>query len=579
VSDIPDKNGERVVGAQELPDEPPGSSGMVPIVSADDASTGEASAEDAERFELESVDPLDVLLTEEDLAEAVDESKQEVVVRPGWLRDMPYWALSGVLHIILLFAIVDMIVSRKAAESEKVAVRVSSKRPPEPFDPKKKRDIVRKLKIPQPKLPQIPVVQKKIEEFAVEIPKGTDLLRQSDFHLDARFFNEVIGIGGGAAGAYGERWGKGSLRREGGGAETESAVRAALEWLVRHQSPNGSWQAKGFIKHCKKRSCCNKNTGRFGIGNAGDGSYDVGVTGLAVLAFTGAGNSHRAGTDPRFVKCLRRALAFIISKQTTGVSGDAKGRIGTKDHHKAAYEHAIATMALGELLILSGDRLKLVKPVTAAVDYCLRSRNPGKAWRYGYRDGSNDASVTGWMILALKTGKIAKLNIAEGRYHAAFEDAITYFQSLTNEIGRAGYIARGRERHDVPTMTSVSVLCRLFAGEARRSKAIRGGVDQLLASLPAWRGNGHGVDFYYWYYATYAAFQVGGAMWSKWNAPMKKSLLSSQRRGGCEDGSWDAIGTSAIRAGRVYSTAMGAMTLEVYYRFARTKAGLGFLNE
>ncbi len=567
MSDNPDTNDERVVGAQALPDPPPGT-----------AAEKSPAAQNRDSPAAGSLDALDVRMSEDVLAEAFEEeSVDDVLVQPPWLRDMPYWALSAILHVILLLVIVDIVVSRDRKEPEQAPVRISSKRPPEPYDPTKKRDIVKKLEIPQPELPVIPVIKKKIEEIAVEIPRGTDVLRQSDFNLDARFFNEAIGLAGGAAGAYGERWGKGSLRREGGGEATESAVRAALEWLVRHQSPSGGWEAKSFTGRCKKKSCCNKNTGRFGIGVATDGSYDVGVTALAMLAFTGAGNSHRSGSDPRFVKCLRRAMQYVLTKQALGVGGDANGRIGSSNHHKAAYEHSIATMALGELLVLSGDRLKLLKPVTAAVDYCLRARNPGKAWRYGYRDGDNDASVTGWMILALKTGKYAKLGIAQPRYRSAFADSIDYFQSLTNDAGRAGYTERGRERHSVPTMTSVSVLCRLFAGEARRAKAIRGGVDQLLASLPAWQGNGHGVDFYYWYYATYAAFQVGGKTWKTWNTPMKKTLISSQRRGGCEDGSWDPIGTSAVRAGRVYSTAIGAMTLEVYYRFARTKAGLGFL--
>ena len=40
-----------------------------------------------------------------------------------------------------------------------------------------------------------------------------------------------------------------------------------------------------------------------------------------------------------------------------------------------------------------------------------------------------------------------------------------------------------------------------------------------------------------------------------------------------EDGSWDPIGEWGIAGGRVYSTAIGAMTLEVYYRFRRLQSG------
>ena len=57
---------------------------------------------------------------------------------------------------------------------------------------------------------------------------------------------------------------------------------------------------------------------------------------------------------------------------------------------------------------------------------------------------------------------------------------------------------------------------------------------------------------------------------------MQKSLLGTQRVGGDEDGSWDPIGEWGIAGGRVYATAIGAMTLEVYYRFRRAQEGQGF---
>jgi hypothetical protein len=46
-------------------------------------------------------------------------------------------------------------------------------------------------------------------------------------------------------------------------------------------------------------------------------------------------------------------------------------------------------------------------------------------------------------------------------------------------------------------------------------------------------------------------------------------LIQRQRRGGDEDGSWDPIAGSgeAKYAGRVYTTALGCLCLEVYYRY------------
>ena len=60
---------------------------------------------------------------------------------------------------------------------------------------------------------------------------------------------------------------------------------------------------------------------------------------------------------------------------------------------------------------------------------------------------------------------------------------------------------------------------------------------------------------------------------------MTNALLKSQISGGCKDGSWDPIVSYSKRGGRVYTTALGAMTLEVYYRFRRTQAGSGFFKQ
>ena len=74
---------------------------------------------------------------------------------------------------------------------------------------------------------------------------------------------------------------------------------------------------------------------------------------------------------------------------------------------------------------------------------------------------------------------------------------------------------------------------------------------------------------FYWYWGSYALFQYGGKKWLTWNEAMKNALLSTQRQGGCADGSWDPVGKWGMVGGRVYSTAINTLTLEIYYRYAR----------
>ena len=72
-------------------------------------------------------------------------------------------------------------------------------------------------------------------------------------------------------------------------------------------------------------------------------------------------------------------------------------------------------------------------------------------------------------------------------------------------------------------------------------------------------------------------FQFGGKEWRTWNEAMQKALIENQRQGTiCEDGSWDPIDEWGIAGGRVYTTAVGAMTLEVFYRFERHQEGVAY---
>src|SRR5262249_23474570 len=93
------------------------------------------------------------------------------------------------------------------------------------------------------------------------------------------------------------------VRREGGTVESERAVERGLDWLVRHQRPDGP----GSPHH--KPQC---RTGRGGPASPHADS-DVAATGLALLAMLGAGQSH---TEPgRFQDNVRRGLDWLLRVQ------------------------------------------------------------------------------------------------------------------------------------------------------------------------------------------------------------------------------------------------------------------------
>jgi hypothetical protein len=392
-----------------------------------------------------------------------------------------------------------------------------------------------------------------------DIPRGTSFECQSTKNLGSTGCSDAHGIGPGRAGAYGQRWGKGRLASNGGSIGTIAAVDRALRWLHFHQDKDGKWDQDGFCRNCdpnKGSACDGKGTSQF----------DIATSSLALLAFMGHGHTHRVGD---FKKTVKRGLEWLVNQQ------NSDGSLGQRLAESWIYNHAIGTMALCEAYAVTRD-YHFREPAQNAVDFIRSAQNPGLGWKYEPKDGRNDTSVTGWMVLALKAAKTAGLTVEQ----SMFDGAINWFDRATNTAGKCGYMRPGDDGsviRDVnenyaklPTMSAVSVICRIFCGQKRTDTKVLRGVDVLMANLPEWnKPKNDKVDMYYWYYATYAMFQYGGDKWAKWNKAMKKALINTQRIGGCADGSWDPVGKWGMIGGRVYATAINALTLEIYYRYAR----------
>ena len=363
---------------------------------------------------------------------------------------------------------------------------------------------------------------------------------------------------------------KKKLKRKGGSEETEKAVRAGLEWLERHQDEDGKWNSDGFGERCidKEKKC----------GGPGFKYWDAGVTGLALLAFLGTGHTHMQGDFQYPV-----AMGIEWLKKNQKEEGDLDGAFGYvevaegKPKPEWVYNHAICTLAICEAYAASGDAT-LEEPAQRAVDLCVRARNPELAWRYGIRSDDNDTSVTGWMVQALRAAKVAGLEVPED----AFLGAREWLDRATSPGGATGYrspdgsssfLLMQQEKYDrVPCMTAVAMLTRIFTGQKKSAKVIRKGKSLLLKRTPAWPDDSiRLVNMYYWYYGTYGMFQMGGTGWGKWNKALKEALLPAQRKEVEVAGSWDPVGEWGIAGGRVYSTAISVLTLEVYYRYDRIK--------
>jgi hypothetical protein len=130
-------------------------------------------------------------------------------------------------------------------------------------------------------------------------------------------------------------------------------------------------------------------------------------------------------------------------------------------------------------------------------------------------------------------------------------------------------------------MTAEALYCRLLLAEVLGDKvdepAAAEATGALLEALP----ESERVNLYYWYYATLALHhrhqQNGRAAsdWQTWNAALTAALLATQVTDGADAGSWNTNTIWGGYGGRVYTTAMAAMCLEVYYRYAPPTAPRG----
>ncbi len=482
-----------------------------------------------------------------------------------WTQRAPWLAMSGIAHVLafLLLAIVPWNLLEEEPIHELVADVQQA--PEEVFE-----DPIDEV---PPEIEDLEVPEEP-QQMDAELPETNEPVMDDwsepavgdpDYRSDAPFedmsFNKDLGIGGPSGGHFGDRFGPGTGSKPGGGG-TAVPLADGIRWLVAHQDADGKWDADGFMKHDP-----------VGDETAGPGQpeHDVGVTGMALLALLGDGHTTRHG---RYKENVTRAVKWLREQQDheSGLFGEPVG-------HSFIYDHGIATLAMCEAYYYSGSPL-LRGTAQRAISYITRARNYRGVWRYDVPPiGLNDSSVTGWMVFALKSAEESGLTIDS----QAFTDSLSWFDEVTDlATGRVGYDAPGTAsaritgvNDDFPTegveaMTAVGLLSRFFLGQDPKEEPLmRKHADLLLRSLPEWSADGSTNDMYYWYYGTYAMFQMGGQHWKAWNKAMKRAVLDSQRSDGAAKGSWDPSGPWGFAGGRVYSTASMALCLEVYFRYSR----------
>ncbi len=362
-------------------------------------------------------------------------------------------------------------------------------------------------------------------------------------------------------------------------ASWREAVDRGLRWLAAHQSSSGQWEAATFGRWCDGQLVNHSSTG------PGSPAHDVGVTGMALAAFLGAGR--QPGSGEPYGPVVTRGLEYL--KRVQAESGSyADSRTG----ERWLYDHAWATLAVVEAAGLTGDAA-LLRSGRRAVRLILQARNPYFAWRYGERPGENDTSVTTTMAKPLHAAQAIDEALARCGRKAVFQgdipeawDGIRAWVDKMTDLGtgRTGYIQRGggpsrypevhgpaaeqfpRDKSERPT--AAALLMRFWIGEKASSKVVKLGLGLLLATPPRWSAGGS-IDLLYWYDGALVANMAGGKVWKAWRDALTDALVGHQHTDTTVSdvlGSWDPDGAWGKPGGRIYATALAVLTLETPLR-------------
>jgi hypothetical protein len=346
--------------------------------------------------------------------------------------------------------------------------------------------------------------------------------------------------------------GKARLLKEFGGSEEgEEAVMLGLAWLTQMQKQGGNWEYDG-----------------------GNHRNDhAAATGMAILAFTGAGQSHKEG---RYKQTVQAGLDWLV-KNVELSQDENNGRIRTISN---MYSQGIATLALCEAYGMTHDPA-LKKAAQAAIDYIQKAQGPRGSWGYSART-DNDTSIVGWQIQALHAAQLTQDLKVDPK---VIERAIKFLDYVGPGQVKSTYgYSSPAGAAPATSLTAIGLLCRYYVdGWRPETLGFADGAKGLMKRAPQSQGRG-GIDLYYYYYATQVVRFYGGEEWKTWNEGPKGA--DGKRRGGLPDqllglqdrapanrGSWppgiDQNGLSfGPQCGRLGATCMCLLTLEVYYRYA-----------
>jgi hypothetical protein len=351
------------------------------------------------------------------------------------------------------------------------------------------------------------------------------------------------------------------VEKRGGTPESEGAVERALAYLSRQQEPDGRWTV--FNDDGKP-------------GKRGQHPHDMACTGLATLAFLTADNT--PAKEGPYRQTVTQSVDFLIGLE--GPDGDLRGpkrfRGGGADEGNM-YDQGICTMALCEAALMTGDR-RYTEAALRAARFIVKAQNAEGGWRYTPAE-AGDTSVLGWQMLALHDAEQLGFPVSDQTKLRA-DRYLKRVSQGRNKILASYLPGEGA----TSAMTAEALFSRLLLGDEITTPQTKEVCEFLTRDMPS----SNSADFYFWYYASLSLSQmpdlikadaqagaheanIAADAWKKWNTQTRDTLIKMQRKEGPTDGSWSDT-RWGDRGGRVFSTSLACLTLEVYYRYLPLRA-------
>jgi hypothetical protein len=542
------------------------------------------------------------------------------------IRNSPWVVMAVALHLIGLAAAAIFVTrsDSKAKDDDGGSVTMSQSKPKEEEIVKPPEQIDRKAK-PKNEEAELVTYEEDVYIPTTETVEDLTLERGDPNALDnmpsgGTTGGTAIGVGvGGHAGTgrpspFSGRLGTGMKKGRAGGPTTgtEKAVLDGLRWLCRHQNPDGSWSPTTLLDRCPS------DDPAYNPKKPYPKEYDEGLTGMALLAFLGQGLGHDSKIDIVDTVMGKRYKAGDVVKSGLQWLLKRQNQDGSFSPDRVfMYNEALACLAVTEAYGLSQNRY-WKDPAQKALDFVVGAQRPNPSgqglwgWRYASRQEiegkmrggtgdeeikkelyDSDTSVTGWAIMALKSGQLSGLNVPK----EAMEGGLAFAKFVTSpeNTGLVGYLSPKQAGQGVtghndqflshPTAMSALGMCiRIFSEHDPDDPFLELAAKQVIKDLPSTKDK-MAIDYYYWYYGALALNQFDGPdapkktnkYWGPWNKAMADAILELQDHAekACTNGGWMVLDRWSHESygGPLYTTAINVLTLQVYYRYENAFGG------